>query len=98
MRREWKVLSITDVVLNHTANESPWLKEHPECAYNCLNSPHLRPAYLLDRVLCRLSADIIAGVWKSRALNDVISSEAHLNSIRQVFKEIYLPKVIKFEL
>lgn len=27
---EYGLLSLTDVVLNHTANDSPWLVEHPE--------------------------------------------------------------------
>lgn len=26
MRKEWKMISITDIVLNHIANETPWLK------------------------------------------------------------------------
>ena len=29
-REEYGLLSLTDVVLNHTANDSPWLLEHPE--------------------------------------------------------------------
>ncbi len=29
-REEYGLLSLTDVVLNHTANDSPWLVEHPE--------------------------------------------------------------------
>lgn len=52
------MMSICDVVLNHTANETAWLAEHPEASYNCLNCPHLRPAALLDVVLARLAADL----------------------------------------
>jgi len=29
-REEYGLLSLTDVVLNHTANDSPWLVDHPE--------------------------------------------------------------------
>ena len=29
-RDEYGLLSLTDVVLNHTANDSPWLLDHPE--------------------------------------------------------------------
>ncbi|XP_045534389.1 glycogen debranching enzyme [Papilio machaon] len=58
IRNEWHMLSICDVVLNHTANETPWLAEHPEATYNCLNCPYLRPAAMLDAVLARLAADL----------------------------------------
>lgn len=30
IRQEWGMLGMMDVVLNHTANNSPWLEEHPE--------------------------------------------------------------------
>ncbi|KAI7946805.1 hypothetical protein MJO29_011332 [Puccinia striiformis f. sp. tritici] len=55
LRDEWGILSLTDVVWNHTANNSPWLRDHPESGYNIVNSPHLEPALELDTALLGLS-------------------------------------------
>lgn len=30
IKTEWGILSMTDVVWNHTAHNSPWLRDHPE--------------------------------------------------------------------
>ena len=81
MCKEWDVLSLTDLVFNHTANESTWLADHPECAYNMVNSPHLKPAYLLDRIIWNFSEEIANGFWRSRGLPPEISSEEHLKVI-----------------
>ncbi|GFU16736.1 glycogen debranching enzyme [Nephila pilipes] len=86
MRTEWKIITITDVVLNHTANESEWLLEHPESTYNLVNSPHLRPAYILDRALWYFSLDIAAGKWTNSGIPPAVNSEDHLNAIRDTLK------------
>jgi glycogen debranching enzyme len=44
------ILTLGDLVLNHTANNSPWLSSHPEATYNEITAPHLRPAIDLDLV------------------------------------------------
>ncbi|KAI1280935.1 Glycogen debranching enzyme [Halotydeus destructor] len=90
MNKEWSVLSITDVVLNHTANETPWIKEHPECCYNLANSPHLRPAFLLDRLLWHVSLDIISGKWESNGLGAEMNSEYHISKLKEIIHNYYL--------
>ncbi len=54
-KREYGLGSLTDVVLNHTAPDSPWLQEHPEAGYSPANSPHLAPALELDTAMIELS-------------------------------------------
>ncbi|KAA3676438.1 glycogen debranching enzyme [Paragonimus westermani] len=61
LENDWSILSMADLVFNHTSNDSPWLHEHPECAYNVVNSPHLVPAYLLDFIVWRLTVETAAG-------------------------------------
>lgn len=68
MRDEWNMLSICDIVLNHAANNSVWVREHPECTFNLSNSPHLRPAFLLDRMFYYCSVDIDNGMWADRGV------------------------------
>ncbi|XP_071444480.1 glycogen debranching enzyme [Hetaerina americana] len=93
MKEEWKVLSVCDIVLNHSANESAWLRQHPECTYNLCNSPHLRSAYLLDALLAKLGAEIAAGDWASSGVPPNIHTEEHLAALRTVLHGFCLPKV-----
>ncbi|KAG8178835.1 hypothetical protein JTE90_016506 [Oedothorax gibbosus] len=93
MRTEWKVLTITDIVLNHTANESEWLQEHPDATYNLINSPHLRPAYLLDRALWYLALDIADKKWIGSGVSPEIQNEEHICAICDVFSQHYRPKL-----
>ncbi|XP_045765102.1 glycogen debranching enzyme [Maniola jurtina] len=81
MQRDWKMLSISDVVLNHTANETPWLAEHPEATYNCHNCPHLRVAALLDALLARLTADVARGALEPAVPRRVTAHE-HVEAVR----------------
>ncbi|XP_067846093.1 glycogen debranching enzyme [Heptranchias perlo] len=97
LKKEWNVLCITDVVYNHTAANSNWLQKHPECSYNILNSPHLRPAWLLDRALYHLSCDVAEGKYEDRGLPALIENEKHLNSIRTIMWEEIYPKLRLWE-
>ncbi|ELU10759.1 hypothetical protein CAPTEDRAFT_167427 [Capitella teleta] len=92
MKTEWNMLSLTDLVFNHTANESPWIQEHPECVYNVVNSPHLKPAYLLDRILWHFSEDVSHGKWGDRGVPAHLCEDHHLDSIRSILTHEVLPK------
>jgi len=78
MSTDWKVLSLTDLVLNHSANDSKWLQEHPECGYNLCNSPHLKPAYLVDRILFHFNVEVTNGKWKHKGIPAEVCEEQHL--------------------
>ena len=82
MQNQWSVLSVTDVVLNHTANETPWLLENPQVSYNLVNSPHLKGPFIFDRALYQVTIDICSG---KVAFPKEITSEADICTLRQVF-------------
>ena len=86
MRSEWKVMSIVDVVLNHTANNSPWLWDHPECSYNLDNSPHLKPAFLLDCALWHFTCQVADGLWTADGLPAAVNCEYHIHRIGDILR------------
>jgi glycogen debranching enzyme len=55
------LLLLSDVVWNHTANNSTWLASHPEVGYNLENSPHLKCAFELDEALMKMSEQFVEG-------------------------------------
>lgn len=58
LESEFRLLSFGDIVLNHTADNSDWLADHPEATYTLENSPHLRLAHELDQAMLRFSSHI----------------------------------------
>ncbi|RXM35682.1 Glycogen debranching enzyme [Acipenser ruthenus] len=88
LKTEWNIICITDVVYNHTAANSKWLMEHPECGYNLVNSPHLKPAWLLDRALWHLTCDVADGKYKDKGLTALIENDEHLNAVNCVLGNV----------
>lgn len=92
LREEWGILSLTDVVWNHTANNSPWLRDHPESGYNIINSPHLEPALELDSAFLELSDTLV-----EKCLPNLIQSEVDLDKIMHFIEHDTLPKLKLWE-
>ena len=90
MEEDYGLLGLTDVVLNHTANNSKWLESHPECGYNLETAPWLESAYELDTALLKLGEDL-----GSLGLPTTLNSRDDLNKIidtvkNKVFSDIKL--------
>lgn len=92
MRTEWGVSSICDIVLNHTANESDWLQEHPDATYSCYTMPHLRPAFLLDAVFGWVTRDVANGNLENVGVPPIVENEDHIQALRHHIHTTYLPK------
>lgn len=58
MEKHYGLLSLTDIVWNHTANNSKWLEEHPEAGYNLDTAPWLESALELDTTLLEFGNDL----------------------------------------
>ena len=80
---DYGLLSLTDVVLNHTANDSPWLLDHPEAGFSPANSPHLTPALELDSAIIEFSGSLSA-----RGLPTTMSSEGDIDVLIDAFGHV----------
>lgn len=99
MEKKWNMLSITDIVLNHTADDSPWIHEHPECSFNMFNTPQLRPAFLLDSAFIWFMQDLLSGyLLKSDNLSPLIADESDVRRIGIQLRTFYVPQLKIFEL
>lgn len=58
MENEYGLLSLTDVVWNHTAHNSKWLEEHPEAGYSVETAPWLESAFVLDDELLKFGQSL----------------------------------------
>ncbi|KAK2463702.1 hypothetical protein APHAL10511_004453 [Amanita phalloides] len=82
-REEYGLLSLTDVVLNHTASDSLWLVEHPEAGYSPHNTPHLTPALELDNAMIDFSRSL-----SLKGLPTTIKSENDLDVLISAFEGV----------
>ena len=78
MENDLHLLSLTDVVYNHTANNSDWLRDHPEAGYSVETAPHLNPALDLDDALLDFSSKLT-----SLGFPTVLDSTADLNRVME---------------
>ncbi|KAK4052230.1 bifunctional 4-alpha-glucanotransferase/amylo-alpha-1,6-glucosidase [Microbotryomycetes sp. JL221] len=92
IKEEWGMLGMMDVVLNHTANNSEWLQDHPEAGYNVINSPHLESAVELDTALLEFSKSL-----ESRGLPTELKSSADLDKIMDIVKNEVVPSLKLYE-
>ena len=70
MEKNHGLLGLTDVVWNHTANNSKWLEEHPEAGYSVETAPWLESALELDTALVNFSNKLRA-IGLPTTLNNV---------------------------
>lgn len=78
--------------MNHTANESEWIYEHPEATYSCFTMPHLRPAFLLDVVFGWATRDVISGNLENVGVPTLVENEDHIQALRHHIHTVYLSK------
>lgn len=82
MESKYSLLSLTDVVWNHTASNSKWIQEHPEVGYSVATAPWLRPALELDNKLLEFSSKLA-----SNNLPTILESTDDLTKIMVAMKK-----------
>lgn len=90
MQTEHGLLSLTDVVWNHTASDSKWLQSHPEAGYNVQTAPWLEAALELDTALLQFGTEL-AGLGLSTDIQSLEELQAIIDAIKEhVFSRIKL--------
>lgn len=88
LRDKTGLLFFTDLVLNHTASNSSFLKAHPECGFNEKNSPWLQGAIQLEKAIKNFNEKLVSGSFQaSHNVSGTIESEEAVVRLIQAFKE-----------
>eukprot|EP00922_Rhytidocystis_sp_ex-Travisia-forbesii_P065765 GHVS01097680.1.p1 GENE.GHVS01097680.1~~GHVS01097680.1.p1 ORF type:complete len:1836 (-),score=266.89 GHVS01097680.1:358-5865(-) len=96
---ELGLLSSTDLVLNHTASNSCWIRTHPECGYSTTTCPYLKGACELDIAIKGFSDALVDRKFTKDfgGLHEYIANEADLGRLVWAFKEACLKKFKMYE-
>jgi glycogen debranching enzyme len=81
LEKKYGILSMTDIVYNHTANNSEWIRQYPDVGYNAETAPHLISAMELDSLLLRFSCNM-----KQHGYSTIIHNVDELNKIMDGIK------------
>ena len=92
MEKEHGLLGLTDVVWNHTANNSSWLEEHPEAGYNIETAPWLESALELEDALLQFGSDL-----RSHGLPTILRTAEDLSHVMEGVKEYVIQKLNLWE-
>ncbi|KIW84549.1 glycogen debranching enzyme [Fonsecaea pedrosoi CBS 271.37] len=92
MEEEHELLGLTDVVFNHTANNSKWLEEHPEAGYSVETAPWLESALDVDNALLEYSNNLT-----SLGLPTVFNSTSDLDLVVAGINEHVIHKIRLWE-
>lgn len=81
LEKDYSMLALTDIVLNHTSPCTEWLREHPEAGYNLRTAPWLISANEVDLKIKELS-----GTLKDIGVPNDIQSEDDLMKVMGAIK------------
>lgn len=91
IRKDFNILSATDIVWNHTSCDSEWLQIHPEAGYNLRTAPHLRSAFELDQSILDFSDEM------EKRKDNIVAHEADLVRLMDIFQNQYFQPLRLYE-
>ena len=92
MFKEWDMFSMCDLVYNHMSNDSEFLVAHPESTFNMQNSPHLRPALVLDRIMYYVTRSIARGEYENQGVRSQPIEGYYMDALRHIIRDQEVPK------
>ncbi|KAI3559250.1 glycogen debranching enzyme [Colletotrichum abscissum] len=92
LEKQYSLLSLTDIVLNHTAHNTAWLQDHPDAGYNLVTAPWLESAWLLDSKLLELSEN-----FEKLGLPTEVKSDDDLIKIMDAIKKQVISEIRLWE-